>query len=468
MQQFYELVRELVGLGKDMTEVALEKVNIALQKYFLFLGRVSKYFVSFLAFTMVLFAIGVIFELKPVVSMATFLGGVAVFLWLVAAFPVAWAVTIGLEWGPVKRTFEWIGIVTLWIFFLSLYFYLVPVPLVGIPVILLITVAMAIASVVFGVGISTKFIALRLGIIFVVMTISFVLTAIFPSASGDFGKLAAWIGGRTSRVVEEITTPLSNRVTYHPELDFFDSRTGDPLVWYYQNDDDNYELFDAPGRHPRYRVDLEPITPEKVRELDRLYQEEMARVEAERLAEEKKLADSLRSARREAQAKADEVARALKEKLSFESRDLPESPVVSPEPLTIRVFVQAGTWLEVVLDQPISTETDRAGDRFQASLNQVVETRDEIIPSGTVFEGLVNQSERPGRLQGVASLDLTLTGFSSNDDFVQIQTDIVRREGMADNTTAIGATWGKNLILPPGTVLKFRLARDVRYAFVLQ
>lgn len=57
-------------------------------------------------------------------------------------------------------------------------------------------------------------------------------------------------------------------LAYSPDLVFFDPLTREPRVWYYESADGQYELFDAPGGHPRYGEDLRPITAEIVRELE--------------------------------------------------------------------------------------------------------------------------------------------------------------------------------------------------------
>lgn len=281
MQQFYELVRELAGLGKEATEVAFEKARSALERYFSFLWRVSFYFGLFLAFTLVLFAFGAAYQFRAVISLATFLSGIAVFLWLVAVSPIVWAITKGLELESVQKVVELIGVVTLWIFFLSIYFYLVPVPLAGMPMVLLLTVAMAIASVIFGVGISTRFLAQRLGIMFVLMTFLLLFSAWLPSTAGGSKKLVLWIDGNMSAVMENVTNPVPKPVAYRRELSFFDPRTQKPLIWYFRDKGGEYEFFDAPGFHPQYGVKLELITPEIVAEVSAFFREKQRVAEKE-------------------------------------------------------------------------------------------------------------------------------------------------------------------------------------------
>ena len=298
MRQFYELVRELVGLGKDMTEVALAKAGSALLSYFSFLKRVSVYFGLLVVLSLTLVAFGTAFHFRAVVSLAMFLCGVAVFLWFLAAFPIVWAVKKGLEWESLKKSFEFAGVATLWIFFLSIYFYLVPVPLSDLPIVFLLTAAMALASVLFGVGLSTKFIALRLWIVFTVMTISFVLAALLPNSFGGVGKLVAWADESMSGAMTDVVAPPPKKIEYRPDMTFFDPRTSKPLIWYGRGPSGD-ELFAAPGFHPQSGVKLEPVTPEKVEEFHKLFQEREAKLDKTRRVEEQRAAeyaiDALRS-----------------------------------------------------------------------------------------------------------------------------------------------------------------------------
>jgi ATP-dependent Clp protease ATP-binding subunit ClpC len=50
---------------------------------------------------------------------------------------------------------------------------------------------------------------------------------------------------------------------------FFDPRSGEPLVWYRLDEQDQVECFDAPGFHPITRDELKPVTPEIVNRIVR-------------------------------------------------------------------------------------------------------------------------------------------------------------------------------------------------------
>lgn len=436
MTQFYELVRELVGLGKDAGEAAFKKTNSALQRYFLFLKNASVFFSIFLAFVAMVFLFGAMFDSRPVKALAVFFGGMATFLWGLAAFPIVWAVTKGLEWESLRKTFQVIGVATLWILFLSIYFYFIPVSLVGIPIVMVLTAGMAIASVVFGVGISAKFIALRLGLVFTVMTVFFVLTAAMPKSFGGFGELVAWLDSKLGGTVQEVVRPLPNLIAYNPDLPFFDPRTKEPKVWYYKIGDKVYEFYDASGFHPRYSEELKPITPEIVREIESFEKEAKVALEEEerKKAEEQRLAD-LEAAIKDAQDKAAEASKIAR----IPGPPGPSGPrgrAGSPGPSGIAgqpgligqpgqagprgptyewVSIPAGTKLAVFLNQGLSTEKNRIGDTFSVEIAEPVVVRGvTVVPGRTAATGRIDKLERPGRVSGTASLSLVLTSLSIN------------------------------------------------------
>ena len=515
MLQFYELVRELLGLGKDVGEAAFQKANRALHRYFSFLKSISLGFILFLVFATVLFVFGAAFEFRPAISSATFVGGVAVFLWLLAIFPIVWAVSKGFEWESVRKAFEWIGVATLWIFFLSIYFYLVPVPIAAIPLVFVLCAAMAIASVLFGIGISTRFIALRLGVVFTVMTVFFVLAGVFPSSFGGFGKLFAWFDTKTSEGIDDITVSLVQPIPYSPDLVFFDPN-GKPLVWYYKTDAGGHELYKGIRRHPRYGSELQPVTEVVVRELERLERERARNEEEERIAVQKKQEEEQRLA--EVKKLVEDAKKAAGNATNQRVSQVPvpgpagpqgvqgpPGPVgpagISPSlPEKRRISIPAGTPLEVVLDQSLSTARNKVGDRVRMSLTRSVSIDESVVfPVGAEFTGLVLQLERPGQVKGVAVLALALVNVSFEGNIVSVQTETIKREGQGTKakdagkvavtsgigaaigaifggkegaakgaligggagTTGVIATRGEDLELKPETRLVFELARDL-------
>jgi hypothetical protein len=116
------------------------------------------------------------------------------------------------------------------------------------------------------------------------------------------------------------------------------------------------------------------------------------------------------------------------------------APVPAPEP----ILVDAGTVLEVTLDQSLSSKTSGPGDRFDASLAApVIVGGKQVIPSGAKASGTVTAAESAGRMTGSASLKITLDSITANGQTYRIRTAAVEEtSGGRGKRTAIGAGAG--------------------------
>jgi hypothetical protein len=98
------------------------------------------------------------------------------------------------------------------------------------------------------------------------------------------------------------------------------------------------------------------------------------------------------------------------------------------------VIVPAGTALDVVLNQTISSGENRPGDSFEATLARpVVVDGKTVIPRDSVVRGHVADAEGSGRLKGVAQLDLTLDSLEANGTSYNLATSHVSRTGENHN-----------------------------------
>lgn len=101
------------------------------------------------------------------------------------------------------------------------------------------------------------------------------------------------------------------------QVEFFDSTTGRPRVWYLKAGDGSFELFDSRGYHPGTSEALLPMTKEAVAEImKRIADEEAARRRAE---EERKRAEEA-EARRLAAIRAQEEAEAARRRAAEEAQ----------------------------------------------------------------------------------------------------------------------------------------------------
>ncbi|MCK4764714.1 MAG: hypothetical protein KAW12_21125 [Candidatus Aminicenantes bacterium] len=64
-------------------------------------------------------------------------------------------------------------------------------------------------------------------------------------------------------------------------VEFFDSITGNPKIWYYQDTDGSFEFFNGPGFHPTYNSVLKPVTPDIIISLKKKVRENQEKAAAE-------------------------------------------------------------------------------------------------------------------------------------------------------------------------------------------
>lgn len=177
----------------------------------------------------------------------------------------------------------------------------------------------------------------------------------------------------------------------------------------------------------------------------------------------------------------------------------PVAPAQPPAPL--RVTLHQGKQIAVRLDQTLASDHLSPGDTFQASLAEPLTGDGFVIGErGARVWGKVVDSRQAGRLGGVSSLQLALTGFQTADgQRVAISTepwlkqgDSARNQdvatigggaalgaiigaiagggkgaaigagvGGAAGTGAAAATRGKPVSIPSETVIRFRLSSRV-------
>ena len=94
-----------------------------------------------------------------------------------------------------------------------------------------------------------------------------------------------------------------------------------------------------------------------------------------------------------------------------------------PDPAPKFIAVAPGTSFTVRLNQSLSTATNRAGERFTATMAKpIVVEGQTVIPVGTQVEGIVSQSVPSGRFKGRAVLTLSLQKIEVGGGEVSIDT----------------------------------------------
>jgi len=92
--------------------------------------------------------------------------------------------------------------------------------------------------------------------------------------------------------------------------------------------------------------------------------------------------------------------------------------------------VDAGTLLPVRLAADLSSETAKAGDRFQGFLNQDLSAGGRLVAAaGAKVYGIVSAAESASKMKGTASLTVTLTDMQVGGQVLSIKTQPLSVKG---------------------------------------
>jgi len=109
----------------------------------------------------------------------------------------------------------------------------------------------------------------------------------------------------------------------------------------------------------------------------------------------------------------------------------PPAPAPPPPPPPVQVNLKAGTLISVRTGQGLSSERNMVGDEFRATLDQPLVVDGWVIAErGAHVEGKVVQSQRAGRVKGLADLAIELTQLTTSDgQHIPIDTETFVKHG---------------------------------------
>jgi hypothetical protein len=103
---------------------------------------------------------------------------------------------------------------------------------------------------------------------------------------------------------------------------------------------------------------------------------------------------------------------------------------LATHPRTVPVTVPEETAIHVTLDQGISSNQNRPGDHFEATISEPVVLNDRtVIPQGTPVEGIVVDARPSGHLMGRAHLQLALESMQLDGKTYDLRTSSAYRRG---------------------------------------
>ncbi len=116
------------------------------------------------------------------------------------------------------------------------------------------------------------------------------------------------------------------------------------------------------------------------------------------------------------------------------------------------LHLSSGTMIAVRLNQELSTNRNRSGDVFTATLDQPVVVNGWVVARrGQTIEGRVLNALKGGRVKGTSKLEIALTRLTLvNGQQLPVQTQLVRASGgttKARDASAIGTTTGVGAII---------------------
>jgi len=142
------------------------------------------------------------------------------------------------------------------------------------------------------------------------------------------------------------------------------------------------------------------------------------------------------------------------------------SPQAEPAPAAVpgHVTIPAGTFVTVRVDQFLSSDKNKAGDGFSASLSRPLAADGLVISRrGQTLGGRVIEAKKAGRVKGVSQLQITLNTLTLADGRqVPIQTSLTSITGTTSKgrdaaaivtTTAAGAAIGGAAAWGPGAAI---------------
>jgi hypothetical protein len=125
----------------------------------------------------------------------------------------------------------------------------------------------------------------------------------------------------------------------------------------------------------------------------------------------------------------------------------PAAPPVAAPSVTSPLILPAGSFVNVRVDQPLSSDHNAPGDVFSGTLTQPLVVNGYVVARrGQTLSGRVAEAKKAGRTQGQSSLGVELTQISLVDgQQVPVHTQLIQYSGGTSrgrDASAIAATTG--------------------------
>jgi hypothetical protein len=149
---------------------------------------------------------------------------------------------------------------------------------------------------------------------------------------------------------------------------------------------------------------------------------------------------------------------------NYPQGNYPQANYPSGQAVPSRLKLQAGTFVTVRVDQMLSSDRNKAGDGFSATLTRPLVADGVVVAQrGEILGGRVGDAQKAGRVTGVSRLAVQLTDLTLVDgQQVPIETELTnltgptskgRDAGAIAGTTVLGAAVGGAAALGPGAAI---------------
>jgi hypothetical protein len=141
------------------------------------------------------------------------------------------------------------------------------------------------------------------------------------------------------------------------------------------------------------------------------------------------------------------------------------APAPAPQPRVVTSTVPMGTSMSLRLNETLSTETNRVGDAFTATLQNAITDADGrvIVPAGATVRGRLTQVEKSGHVGATGIIKLAFEAVSFGGRSYPMDATVMRANPQRQNRTSTQEQAAKVAAgAAAGAVLGRVLGRDTR------
>jgi hypothetical protein len=116
----------------------------------------------------------------------------------------------------------------------------------------------------------------------------------------------------------------------------------------------------------------------------------------------------------------------------------PQAPAPAPQPRVVTSTVPVGTNMALTLNETLSTETNRVGDSFTATLQSALTdgSGNVVVPAGATVRGRLTQVDKSGHVGETGMIKLAFEAVSFGGNSYPIDATVVRANPQRSNRTS--------------------------------